>query len=368
MIISEFLVGFQVLSNISFFVSDFKGATILSCHNQLVIPGTLQMKQPVSSSYRIWISCFLFSTEDRITFWAGNFVVRSRWCFLVSLSLFHLVLRTKRYTHDICRRWDRRHCLSGMKLSFSWHSRRNLLRHHPCTVQSRADRSIYVSDICITSIPPRDFYMEQPLDYVLWFTKPHSFLWEHCCWDRCKLIGEDILHINSSITLQQCNDSWVNGIQVIYFWVTNLDRFVWCFHGLDFLRDSAVEPFWPSLLKIFQHSLSINTEFSTLTNAGVIFSLTVLIMLLSGCCLGSRGSMHESSLVRRSSLSFLSASILALPSSLWCSWTLLDSISSSISSIWDSILQPMWRLSAHIFNVFCLNVMAMFPPYYVRTS
>ena len=113
--------------------------------------------------------------------------------------------------------------------------------------------SIYDSDICITSIPPRDFYLEQPLEYVLWFTNPYSFFREHYRWDRCKLI-EDILHINISITRQQCNDSSVNGIQVIYFWVTNLDRFAWCPHGLDFLRDSAVEPFWPSLLIIFQHS------------------------------------------------------------------------------------------------------------------
>ena len=38
----------------------------------------------VSSSNRIWISCFLFSTEDRTTFWAGNVIIQSRWCFLVT--------------------------------------------------------------------------------------------------------------------------------------------------------------------------------------------------------------------------------------------------------------------------------------------
>ena len=66
-----------------------------------------------------------------------------------------------------------------------------------------------------------------------------------------------------------------------------------------------------------------------------------------------------SSLLRRPSLS---AWILTLPSSLWCRWTLLDSISSSISSIWDFILQQMWQLSAYVFNAFCLSVMPMINP------
>ena len=72
--------------------------------------------------------------------------------------------------------------------------------------------SINDSDICITSIPSGDFNLEWLLQCGLGFTNSHSILSKHGSWDCCQLIGQDILHMNITVTRQECDDPWIDGI------------------------------------------------------------------------------------------------------------------------------------------------------------
>ena len=64
--ISLSLVGFQVVPSIPFFVSNFKGATILFYHNELVILGTLNETACLESAHQTGfesaVSCFQLKT------------------------------------------------------------------------------------------------------------------------------------------------------------------------------------------------------------------------------------------------------------------------------------------------------------------
>ena len=154
---SLFFVSFQVVPNISFFISDFKGVTILSPWSSPVTNNLWFLVlckwnslSWVSSSNRIWIICFLFSTEDRTTFWTGNFVFQSRWCFLVTpISLPSRVVDNAILMISV---EDEVDVTADQVWSYPFLDIHDeiLLPNHQYS--PKKSRSIYDSDICITSI------------------------------------------------------------------------------------------------------------------------------------------------------------------------------------------------------------------------
>jgi hypothetical protein len=102
--ISFFVVCYEIIPTTCLLIADFNRACILSFTTNLCCPVTCKMngRSSVSLWNMIQISCFLFSSEDRMTIWARNIVVWSRWCFqLTPVSLTSRIVNFVLYSSYI---------------------------------------------------------------------------------------------------------------------------------------------------------------------------------------------------------------------------------------------------------------------------
>ena len=122
----------------------------------LAVPGfhlneTACLESAHQTGFESAVSCF--STEDRTTFWAGNVIIQSRWCFLVTrLSSTSCCGLNAIFTISV---EDEADVTAGQVWNYPFldiHDEISYITVSRSMYSPKKSWSIYDSDICITSI------------------------------------------------------------------------------------------------------------------------------------------------------------------------------------------------------------------------